>query len=490
MKRTIRHSAGRLLTAALALVLAAALLVPCSALAAEENAGLSQSIGSAMGRIDQFSELLDKHGDFCLTIEPSSDLLDMLSSETEVDLSWIEEVKLRASSDVKLLKTFTTIALELNGDMLITAEELTDLDEGMMFVRIPDLSDQCFSLDLFEQSGMSPEMMRSMVYEIMGTMVRLSELELDEGALAAYAAEVQEFVVPEAAGKEVVEAQGISAVYDASVITLTGSDIKEITAATARFALESEQIREIILELERMTQTELYPEFVEAMNEMAAGPEGLEDVEITLTLYTDEQGMPHGETVAMNGTELGRLLIPADGDDFGFEYSVFANETTVSLVGSGVKSDDSISGSFTVLASQYDDQRDVCYIDISDLVVKADEGYCAGEISLTPSRDILDGLVSDPYVRLLLRNASLVTSFEIDKDSCDVTLNLLDGSDSFVKLRIESASGGKASIPEIGEAVDQDTWMQNVYSSGALEEFMQRLYETDIPDELLDSLMQ
>ncbi len=59
----------------------------------------------------------------------------------------------------------------------------------------------------------------------------------------------------------------------------------------------------------------------------------------------------------------------------------------------------------------------------------------------------------------------------------------------FLRICLHSESGESGILPVIDNAYSSEQWATKVMLSGGIENFFEKLYESDIPDKYLDDLL-
>lgn len=428
----------------------------------------------------QALSLTDQKVEGELTLELFAPATEMLESYTGMDFSWLKT--LGVAADVNLAEEGVAMeaALTLNGRDLIGADFVVDYDEGMLYGRVPRLSRSYFEAEFDAEQALadSPYARLRQQQELIFNLLPDGDTIAKILSRCADAALEQVEEVDE--DTDTLTAGGVSAEYTALTVVLTEDLLQDMTEAVCGVLKEDKDVEDIIVNIETMTGASIYDEFIEQLDRL---PDRMRlSDEIEMTVYVDDGNEIRGRVIEM-GDYTVRYAIPEDDGDVGFEL-VLENdgEPVCRLSGEGRKSGDTIEGAYILEA----DETELATITVEDLdTSRLEDGKLTGKFMIRPTYDcyILAGASS------LAARTMEQFSFAVDAGRNEVSFAVYMEDEPFAALTERVERGGAERLPSISGAMDVNSWGRDLMSGNGLQEYLNYLKNSDIPEELLQQLL-
>lgn len=443
---------------------------------------IGESFAAAYDNAKSYVALTDQRVGAEMTLELFKPVTDLLESNTGIDFSWLKTLGL--TEDVNLTEDGASmdLSLSLNGRELIGAELIMDLAEQTMYGRVPLLSKDYFRAELDDGGYYSSS------YAMVGQLMEQLRAVLPEGKTVAKilsrcveAALDQVDDIEEDTDK--LTAGGVSAKYTTLTLTLTEDLLGDMIAAVCDELKDDKDVEDIILDLEEMLDMSIYDDFCDELDWLAKQDIRLSD-EIEMTLYVDERNEVCGRVIEVGDYVL-RYARPEDGKEFGFEISAENtryDEPIFLLSGDGERSGDTIEATavFTM------DETEMFTLRIEDLDTKRlSDGELIGTFTFMPTYDFYTFAGVYSLTARALEDCSLV--LESGKNEVAVTLYNVD--EPMLALALREEQGRSEPLPTVSGAKEIMTWTQSLLLNGALEDYVEYLMDSDIPEELLQLLL-
>lgn len=441
--------------------------------AAENFAGLYDNYMQALSLTDQRAAAE-------LTLEMFAPATEMLESYTGMDFSWLKTLGLAMDMNLAEEGVAMELGLALNGRDLIGADFVVDYDQGMMYGRIPRLSNDYFQAEFDVQRALA----ESGYARLRQQQELISDMLPDGDTVAKILSRCAEAVLEQVEDVEedtaTLSAGGVSAKYTTLTVTLTEDLLRDMTEAICDVLKEDKDVEDIIANIETLTGEPIYDDFIDTLDEL---PDQINmDGEIEITLYVDDSNDIRGREVGF-GDYLVRYAVPEDGGDVGFELAVEEDgEILCILSGEGRKSGDTLEGTYVLEI----DGTELATITVEDFdTSRLDDGELIGKIVIAPTYDCY-----------LLAGASSLTartleefSFALDAGRNELSFEVYMDGEPFAALTERVERGGAERLPAISGAKDANSWANSLLSGDGLQNYLNYLRDSDIPDELLQQLL-
>lgn len=393
---------------------------------------------------------------------------DMLETYTGYDFSWMETLGVSASVNLAEEGAAMELALALNGRDLIGMEVLADFAEGMLYGRVPLLSEEYFQTGSVSYDAGAFDVLEEMSEAlpdgetVAGLLSRCVEAALE------YAGDVKQ-------GSDTLSAGGVSAKYTTLAVTLGEDDLRDMAKDVCKILKKDKDIEEYFLYLEDQTGTGLYDDFLDTLDEL---PDRIElDDDVVMTLYVDEDDVIRGRVIEYDDYTL-RYAMPEDGGKLGLELSLEDDGEILWIVsGDGERDGDTLEGSFTV------ELEDTELFTVMFERTDADGGTPYGTCTIRPTYEYYTLLGMYSLTARALEDFSYTLNVKKDKAVFDVHM---DG-EPFLALTVRSESGPAEALPAVSGAKDITSWSRSLVLGGGLD-YYNYLKESDLPPELLQRL--
>ena len=455
-----------------------------------------------------------------LKIEPGDKLrgllLDVIGPQLDQlnpgdDLSWLKAVSLVYDVSRKDDLGMLNAGVQLNGTDLAHVNAVLRIEDGVLCLSVPELSDKYLELPLEDLdldsfslpsglTGLSPE-----DAEKIGPVVEaLLDAKTVETILNRYLSEAIGQIEDVEKESGTLTAEGVSADYTVLTATVTPDTAVRIVEKLGPELKEDKDIKKIILDVAAASGQDgeaKYKEFTdkidEKLNDTAKIRENMKD-NLVLTVYLDKNGDAHGRVIDSGSRKL-ELLMPENDGQFGLTIRCTQDgEETLLLSGSGKRSGDKLTGDLdlTVGGEYYA----VLGLDGFD-VEKVKDGYLSGAVDVKPTASFWkkvtggadDGTSALPEsLKSILDSLTVRLELNTAKDKSAVTLTLLTGGDKLISI---AADGAKSSAKPIAAAdgVEPDEWAGDI-TLDKLEKVVAAIEKAGVPaaytdflDEALDS---
>lgn len=442
------------------------------------GAGLAGAFDDAL----QSSSLTDQKVDTEITLELFEPAEQMLESYTGMDFSWLRTLGLRAGVNLTEDAAAAELSLSLNGRELIGADTLVDLTRMAVYGRVPRLSKDYF------QTELDPWILYNSGYPMMRQQQETLSALLPDGktvskliSRCAEAALEQVDDVEEGSGK--LTAGDVSAKYTTLTWTLTEDLLQDMVEAVCDVLKEDKDVEDIIGKIEEMQQGQsLYDEFLEQLDRLPDRVRLDEDIEITV--YVDKDNAVRGRVIEVGDTVF-RYAMPEDDGDFGFELAIEDardGDVFCLLTGEGKERKNAIEGTFTFEM----DETELFTLSVEDLDTEAlGDGELIGTFTFKPTYDFYTKAGVYSLTARTLEEFSL--ALELGKN--DMALTVYMDDEPFASLTERVEHGRAERLSDVSDAEDVTSWARSLMRSGALEDYMNYLKGSDIPEELLRQLL-
>ena len=441
------------------------------------GAGLAGAFDDAL----QSSSLTDQKVDAEMTLELFEPAEQMLETYTGMDFSWLRTLGLKAGVNLTEDGAAAELSLSLNGRELIGADALVDIAQMTVYGRVPRLSKDYFQteLDAWTLYNSGYPVMRQQ-QETMSALLPDGKTVSKLISRCVEAALEQVDDVEE--GSETLTAGDVSAKYTTLTWTLTEDLLQDMAEAVCDVLKEDKDVKDIIEKIEEMQGLSFYDEFIEELEDLPDRIRMDEDIEITV--YVDKNNAVRGRVIEV-GDIVFRYAMPEDDGDFGFELAIEDardGEIFCLLTGEGKERKNTIEGTFTFEM----DETELFTLSVEDFDTEAlGDGELIGTFTFKPTYDLYTRAGVYSLTARTLEEFSL--ALELGRN--DMALTVYMGDEPFASLTERVERGRAERLPDISDAKDVTSWARSLMLSGALDEYVNYLKGSDIPEELLRQLL-
>lgn len=442
----------------------------------------------------------------------------------DFDISWINEISMKASARANDSELGEEIELALNGVKMFTTTVAADFDIQEMYLRIPELSGDYLGMDLSEM-GYDAEIATEMsemfteIAELCPDSEAMTDILEDYGAIvfdhASYVEKSKDVLA-------VPEVSDISKKYTLLEATYTEQDVMDLCNEIVQTLKADENVKEVIYDFaqtaanydtadEIPSADEIYQEFLDALEDL--------ETEIASSTTSDGNYIVNSIWVSNSGEIMGRSIDfyddneknnlltykrPKDDKDFATSLVINANGSTISMSGYGTETNSTLNGSYNFSV----DNNEMFGIQISDYDLKgAKDGTPSGTYVIAPGAGIKAALSVyesefsyyfgdfGDVLYNVASNFQLSYSFDSGKNATNASISLINDGDALLSLSVSAkedenkTSDFPSDSDNVYNMTDDDQIMQYVKGIN-WDNLTSILKSSDIPSEYTDALIE
>lgn len=474
--------------------------------------GFTTVYGAALGTMGGQTDVSSRT-EMDISVTLGDDLISSLGTMMQMyqlpgDASWLKEFGL--NMDVNYTKDLTkmVLALRLGGTEAVSAEVIQDMANQMVYLGLPGLNDQYIAVGAnVSQSAVAMSGMGDYAALIaaLPTEATLNTL------LTRYLNLLQQELTEPTVGTETLSFSGISQEVTATTHTIRRSDVLDMAEAVLKAAKTDAELEAMLDKLSAYVNTQGEAEYAEyskqygttfvwetvdlheeLMDEIDSALEDIAETRVEL-----EDGDFLALSVFSDGEkDLGiRLKVVTGYDSVEINaYSLTQNENTALLVeisdlfrlsGTGTRSKDLLSGSYTLSAQG----QDMAYLDVKNLDMEAlKAGNLKGTLSLRLSQKMIQEMFG--YGSFVTTKTRIDINLNTEGDNGVIECKLYDGSKFMlgITMRTKTLPAEKIQLPTSYVDAQKQEELMNWVSALDLDKLMQNLRQAGVPDELVDTL--
>jgi len=433
-----------------------------------------------------------------LDLEVGEKVLNILSKETGVDLSWAKKVSFKYNLVQNKGKMMYEVAVVLNNVDIISFDVILDfVDTHKMYITSKELIDKYISFPFPEDFSLeasnrlnqilsklpSPAVMERLVNRYLGIIVEQFE-NVDKK-------------------NDTIEIGSVKANYEKYTVTIDANTISNIFKAVLKKAANDNDIKNILRSFESLlgddlpTEGSLVQNFEQSLRFVPdmITPEMFGDIKFFYSFWVDGDGDIKGIEIDVDGNIIS-FVAPEKGKKSALELKISsANTGTISFSGESVVSDEKINGKYTLVFQG----QEIITIDLIDYDEEANKyGIKEGAIEIAPSASIMNMLTSElvsnavpAEIRGLLENGIKIRLESKAAGNGGVSIiSILSGNDNLVSVSAgaEMKTPTDIKIPE--ESVDQSTITEpsdlGINLESVLTSLFIKLRLAGVPDEIFE----
>lgn len=441
------------------------------------------------------------------------------------DVSWLNDITLANTVSFTDGKQGLLMKVLLNDNQICSLEYYLDPESQNIYMRIPELSDKYFKINLKEAAEQQADNIENDIQKLTpdDTDVDIStdnfaSAYTDSISLTTSLMSDLKSFAPEASVVETQISKYGSMLFDnvtegeSSQETLTVGDISQdctvyegqVSSADAvKTATEILEASKSDSDIENLLNTwtdtlssdeNLYESFTKSVDQ---GIESLKDMDtsdsdyLTTKIWVDENGRIAGRALEIQENETTTPILtwqmPENGSDFGYLLSIAADDTnTYSLSGSGQIENDKLNGTYELSVAG----STTAAIEVKDYdTVSAKEGNLNGNYTITfPSSD------TDSEGASFASDFAIVLDLNSNKDSGTVALSVESSGSTLGTLSITSGAGENIEIPDLtslkGVYDGNNTDDMNAYAATLdYTSLLDNLVKAGVPDEVITYIL-
>ncbi len=511
LKRILKLSACALLIISMMIGVMA-----CSPAPSEDKFKDAQkaSVNNFLAQLDTVTNnqtnLEDMSSNISLSVELSDEIISMLSSTAEVDMSFIKGLEIALSQSTKNDITSIGLALKNQGSEIISANGIADMNANTIYLSVPALSNQSLKFDLNEMMGD--------VGMDMGTAIGGANMvSTASSALLANLpdAEVVKKIVGKYFGLIIDSLDDIE--YDKKgdisigdieencivyTATMSRKDIYDLTITVLEAAKADTDLKDFAISLASFyisqgvdgTADEAYGEVIDAIDDAIAQIKYAKEAEeepkakaLVWKSYMTKDNEVLATSIKFIGGEdedentsifWGKL---EKKNDVAVEaWAKVGGEKVFEISGELEKDGNLISGTYDISAQG----TKLLYVDIKKLdTEKLDAGLLDGAIILSPAKGIAELLPDMGGISL----SSISLRFDIKQtsNSADLKISLLNNNAPYIAVNLKTSLGAgvATSIPS-NTTTDAEAWAGSLDLIG----FSSKLSQSGIPADIINAI--
>ncbi len=449
------------------------------------------TISNAYGNyLDQYEDIGNKSANGEITIELGAQARAMLEVATSTDMSFLEKASITYESGFKDSVMGMNLGMLISDKPVISIDTLFDMNSGMAYFLIPELSTQYLSTimdDVTSEANIDMDVYSDIV-EAMPDEDTIEDICLEYYTTAISCIDDVE------KSNGTLEAGDISQSCTVLTATIDSESAQKIAETVLTKAKSDKNIENVIkdwVNVEKVIDEDaedadtVYEEFIQTVDEGLASVGDITlDENITMTIWVNNKGDIVGRSVCAGGDEV-KYSMPSKGKKVGFEASITAESENYVIAGSGKVSGNKLSGEYKIAANG----TEYVNLEVKDYdVKKMEDGYLNGTfiVSMTPEASTA------------LTQTSLVSNYDLQfdcttsKDSSKVKISVLSMEQLFGAITITSNMDGKMdiAIPAADTVVstEDEEALYNWISSIDWASFTAGLRESGVPSVLVDQI--
>lgn len=473
---------------------------------ADPDGALVSAYGSLRTALLNMGQATDAAGEGTLRLQMDETFLtSMLAAvfhNTDLDaddLAFLKDISFKVDSNVKGSAMECALTAVLGNTDIITMEVGMDFEEGTMWFRFPELSDEYVIADMYDDLDM--DMDWDEMEESMAMVSQLAQVLPEEEVLIR----LLEKYIPLAMAE-------ITDVEEESVTLKTGGIEQSVTAVTSEIDYETllnmaiacleevqddKDIEKICNDIDAYYEdnmgysmnihdmlTESVPQLIE---ELEGSLEYADEMEgsVEVTTYVDGKGKLTGLAVEMGRSKFVDMYIVRDGDKFAvcLEFP----EGEIELTGEGTDKKGIINATYEL---EYSGTK------LGKLEVKNfdSEGLTKGTLILTPDEELFEmiagGSSSAAVSGLISAQLGLELSFSGSEKDASFSIAILGGSKDMIRLSMDAKTKTPTAIkaPSDGISMSDDdagiAWVE----SWDIDAVLDNLRKAGVPSDLMDLL--
>lgn len=413
----------------------------------------------------------------------------------EISMDWARDIELSLSANAKDQLQQIGAKLNIGGEEIAVADAILDMDQGMLFLAVLNLSDEYLALDVSEY--LNDEETAAMMEYLQDPelIAALPSEEVVGELLNKYVNIVLSSFDNVDKSTETVEVGDLEQKLTVLETKIDGDDLVKAAEAVLEELANDKQVEKVIrravdyLEGQEdlgfdMDADDVCEEFYEAIEDAldALGEVDGDDlgVDIVLTQYVNGAHEAVGYALEVADEQVLYFVEIKDGDKLAFELNV---PGSLEVIGEGTEKKGVVNADYVVYTEMptWDEDYNVTYektevLTISLVDFKAEDKSVNGKIRLAPSSAMLEemGLSATATSAIDLAKIQLELGFATGEKSGTIEFNVLTGEDLLVGVSLTAAEK-KASDIELPE---------EAYGEDAAEEWLEGLDTEKILDAL------
>ena len=507
LKRILKLSACALLIISMMIG-----VISCSPAPSEDNFKDAQkeSVNNFVSLLDTVTSnpinFKDMSTKLSLSVELSDELVSMLSSSAQVDMSFINGLEIALSQSTKNDLTSIGLNLKNQGSNIISATGIADINAKTVYLTVPELSSQSLKLDLSEMMG---NVGMDMGTAIGGTtavstatntlLTSLPDAELIQKIVNKYFGLIIDSLDDVEYDKKgelsIGDIDEKCIVYTA---TMSRKDIYDLTISILEAAKADTDLKDFAISLADFyisqgvegTVDEAYGEITTAIDEAIAEVKYAKENEeepnakaLVWKSYMTKDNEVLATSIKFIGEEDENVSVfwgkLEKKNDVAVEaWAKVGGEKVFEISGELEKDGKLISGTYDISAQG----SKLLFVDIKKLdTEKLDAGLLDGAIIISPAKGIADLLPDMGGISL----SSISLRFDVKQtsSSADLKISLLNNNAPYIAVNLKASMGaGVETCTPSNATADLEAWVENLDLVG----FSRKLTQSGIPADIIN----
>lgn len=376
-------------------------------------------------------------------------LKDLIKTEADTQtaaaVDWIDNMSVDYSVAFDDTKLGCDLGMGINDTDIVSADMILDMKNGVLYMTIPEFSEQSVKIDLGSQLS-SEEI--EMLHEFL-------ELIPDEKVLERIVDKYIECVFEELKAdskkSDKLTAGGVTQKTTRVTVKINEKTLLNVAKAVLKESKSNKDIQNLIKntansELVGGNGDEVYSSFVSSIDELLSelgDVKASSAVSVNLYFWVNNKSEIIGIGGGMTGIAEAKFYTTENGSKYGTLFSVDADGQSIKLEGSGTIANGKKNGSFDFSIAN----ANILNIKTENVDVKKEqEGIFDGKVTLQASNDIGDLLSmidADKEIEQLLKSVKI----ELTGSENTVGINLYQDNKLFAGAEVSATqSEGKASV--------------------------------------------
>ena len=419
---------------------------------------------------------------------------DEAGYQAEAAIDWIDSAALSYDVAVDGDKFGYDLGLDINDTQIVSADMVLALEDGEMYMTIPEISDQAIKVDL--GSGMDAEQM-AMLQEFFAL---IPDEEVLERITNRYIECMFNQLEADDKESEKITAGGVTQKTTKITVKVSLKTLVDIGKAVLQEAKNDEDIKNIIKntagsEIVGENPDEVYSAFVSGIDELLAEINGVpapSTPAVDVYFWVNGKAEIVGVGGGLMGVEYFKVITTEDDDKYGVLCYAGTGMQSVKFEGSGTISNGKKSGSFDLYVA---DAKIINVTTENVDVNKEKEGKFEGKITIQASEDIgnLLSMAGASDLEQILKGMKI----EITGSGDTVGMNFHMDNKLFMGVEITAtASEGTAEVKipsnykDLGN-VDSYRFEQNIeswFNSASPDKLINNLEKAGAPSALISGM--
>lgn len=280
------------------------------------------------------------------------DLLE-LAGVAGVDLSWFESASFNGGFTVKGDRVGVNLSTAMNKNDILSLVMAMDIEEGELFLQIPEMTDTYIGFDAkeFMTSSEINEMLdewEEAKEKFNDTFDALPSKGKLEKLLKKYTRIALGCVDDVDKKSRNLKVEGVEQSCTLLKITLDADTLEDVLKAILDEAEGDKDLEDLFIDIgDALGENggHMYDDLIDSLQDIQKNIRYLSGSKLVMSVYVDGKGNVVGREIEIDGTTVA-LLMPQKGSKFGYEFSVKDRRNNIALTGSGKRSGDKIDGEF------------------------------------------------------------------------------------------------------------------------------------------------